>query len=66
MGKSENYVLLVHLSIDRVSFWDTVMSVVRVDIRDVRPSKFACVHSKGHSFDLIYLKLCQNINLYKI
>ena len=24
------------------------------------------VHSIGHSFGLIYLKLCQNINLYKV
>ena len=29
---------LAHLSLLRVSFWDTAMSVVRVDVRDVRPS----------------------------
>ena len=42
-----------------------VMSVVRADVRDVqyvRPSTF-CVHSRGQSFDLINLKLCQNVNL---
>ena len=27
---------------------------------------FVCVHSKGHKFDRIYMKLCQDINLYKI
>ena len=34
---------LAHLSLLRLSFWDTAMSVVRVDIRDVRdvrPSTF--------------------------
>ena len=35
-----NYVLLAHLSLFSVSFWDTAMSVVRVDVRDVRPSTF--------------------------
>ena len=24
----------------------------------------SCVHSKGHSFDPIFMKLCQNINLH--
>ena len=27
---------------------------------------FACVHCRGHNFDMIYLKLCQNVNLYGI
>ena len=31
-----------------------------VDVRAVRPSILSCVHSRGHSFDLIYLKHCQN------
>ena len=34
---------VAHLSLLRVSFWDTAMSVVRVDVRDVRdicPSTF--------------------------
>ena len=26
----------------------------------------ACVLFRGHSFDQIYMKLCQNINLYEI
>ena len=26
----------------------------------------SCVHSRGHSFDQILMKLCQNINLYGI
>ena len=48
------------------------MSIVRVDVRDVRdvknvrPSTFACVHSTGPSFNLIYLNLCQNDNLYDL
>ena len=33
------------------------MSVVRVDVRDDRPTAFACVNSRGHSFNLICLKL---------
>ena len=31
-----NQTFLAHLSLLRVSFWDTAMSVVRVDVRDVR------------------------------
>ena len=27
---------------------------------------FACVHSRGHIFDQIFMKLCQNVNLYEI
>ena len=49
-----------------MSFRDTKMSFVHVDLRDVRPSIFACVHSRGYSFDPIYLKLCQNFYVYEI
>ena len=41
------------------------------DIRRMRgqprlSSSFACVHSRGHSFYPIFMKLCQNVNLHKI
>ena len=25
-----------------------------------------CLHSRGHSFDLKFMKVCQNVNSYKI
>ena len=53
----------------RLGFWDTVISSVRMDVhdvRDVRPSICACVHSRRPSFNLICLKLCQNDNLYDL
>ena len=33
-----------------------------------RPSVnfFACVQSREHSFDWMYMKLCQNVNLHEI
>ena len=45
---STDFLFLAHLSLLRMSFWDTVMSVVRVDIRDVRdvcPSTFRLVYT---------------------
>ena len=67
--------LLAHLSLLRVSFWDTAMSVVRRTCgrprrtrRPRRPSVnfLACVHSRGNSFDPKFMKLCQNVNHHKI
>ena len=66
------YLFLAHLSLLRVSFWDTEMSVVRRTCgrprRPRRPSVnfLACVHSRGHSFDPKFMKLCQNVNHHKI
>ena len=34
--------------------------------RPSRPSDVACVHSRGHSFDPIFMTLCQNVYLFKI
>ena len=28
--------------------------------------KITCVHSRGHSFDQKCMKLCQNVNAYKM
>ena len=44
------------------------MSVIGrcVDVREVLPSNVGCVHSRGHSFELILLKLCQSVNLNEI
>ena len=66
---------LAHLSLLRVSFWDTAMSVVRRTCgrprrtrRPRRPSVnfLACVHSRGHSFDHKFMKLCQNVNHHNV
>ena len=63
---------LAHLSLLRVSFWDTGMSVVRLMCgrtrRPKRPSVnfLACVHSSGNSFDPKFMKLCQNINHHNV
>ena len=35
-----SHLILAHLNMLRVSFWNTLMFVVRVDVRDVRPSTF--------------------------
>ena len=64
--------ILAHLSLLRVSFWDTAMSAVRRTCGrprgPIRPSvKFlACVHSRGNSFDPKIMKLCQNVNHHNI
>ena len=69
------FLFLAHLSLLRVSFWDTVMSVVRRTCgrprrtrRPRRPSVnfLACVHSRGNSFDPKFMKLCQNVNHHNI
>ena len=60
---------LAHLSLLRVSFWDTVISVVRRTWgHPRRPSVnfLACVHSRGNSFDSKFMKLCQNVNYHNI
>ena len=52
-----------------MSFWDTLMSVVRRTCgRPRRPSVnfLACVHSRGNSFDPKFIKLCQNVNHHNV
>ena len=36
-------ILLAHLSLLRVSFWDTAMSVVHVEVRDVQDVRDVCL-----------------------
>ena len=43
-----------------------MMSVVRVDVRDVLPSTFAYVHSSEHSFDLVYFDFVRMLILMKV
>ena len=56
----------------KVSFWDTEMSVVRRASCGVRRAssvvrqQLACVHSRGHSFDLIFMKLGQIVDIDEI
>ena len=65
------HTFLAHLSMLNVSFWDRVMSVVWASETSVTSETavrqlFACGHSRGHSLDLIYMKLREKVNLYKI
>ena len=60
---------LAHLSLLRVSFWDTAMSVVRRTCGRTRPPSvnfLACVHCSGNSFDPKFMKLCQNVNHHNV
>ena len=65
---------LTRLSLLRVSFWDTAMSIVRrtcglsLRTKNLRLTRhpsiniLACVHSRGNSFDPEFMKLCQNVD----
>ena len=44
------FFFLAHLSMLMVSFWDRVMSLVRVDVRAVRPSSFCLCSLKRAQF----------------
>ena len=62
-------IFLAHLSLLRVSFWDTAVSVVRRTCgrrRSPSVNFIACVHSRGNSFDPKFMKLCQNVNHHNI
>ena len=67
-----NNVFLAHLSLLRVSFWDTAMSVVGRTCGPTRRPRspsvnfLACVHSTENSFDPKFMKLCQNVNHHNI
>ena len=65
------HTFLAHLSMLNVSFWDRVMSVVWASETSVTSETavrqlFAFAHSRWHSFDLIYMKLREKVNLYEI
>ena len=63
MGKVKFF---AHLNLLRLSFWDTAMSVVRVDVHRPSINFLACVHSRGNSFDPKFMKLGQNVNHHNI
>ena len=70
--RNKKILFLAHLSLLRVSFWDTAMSVVRRKCGRPRHTRrlsvnfLACVHSRGNSFDPKFMKLCQNVTVFTL